>query len=554
VDATANLNLTPRAEAPHSAAMRFVAAGLLGLVVPGAGHVLLGRRRAALLFAIPFLALVAAALGLYLSVGGIGVLEFLVTPGVLPALALVNLALAGWRLAAAFDATRGTARPATTLGIVGTGALVLVLAPHAWAGITISATNDFLDSVFAPDQTPAPGATAEPEPTDEMPPLGFGDEDFPVHDPFAWIQDKPEPTPAPTKAPQGPFTAGTGTLPGLGAAVPWDRPGAIPWGNDGRFDLLLLGSDAGPDRWSRRMDTMLLVEVDVATGKVAMVGLPRNLYNAPFPPGSPAYNAVKCGCFQDLLNAMYVEATVRHPSRWPGTGAVKGIGAVRSMVMTLTGRPVDAVLVADLWGVIKVVDAMGGIDIDIPYGVSDQNYPDPIYGHIAMSLKAGRQHLDGRHALFYARSRHQDSDYGRMQRQQILLEAIRDDIGPSTILHAPSLLSAAKGFAWTDLPRSSLPNLVDLFSRAASASVKNLRIVPPTYPSWLTPAEVTKIQKDVAKLLGVPAPTPSPSPSPSPGATPLPTPSPSPAGTDAPIPSPSPPPATESPPPPSASP
>ena len=71
--------------------------------------------------------------------------------------------------------------------------------------------------------------------------------------------------------------SGVGTLPSLGAAVPWTRAGATPWGSDGRFDLLLLGSDAGIDRWSRRMDVMLLVEIDVATGKVAMIGLPRNL-------------------------------------------------------------------------------------------------------------------------------------------------------------------------------------------------------------------------------------------------------------------------------------
>ncbi|HET9680822.1 MAG TPA: LCP family protein, partial [Candidatus Limnocylindrales bacterium] len=363
-----------------------------------------------------------------------------------------------------------------------------------------------------------PGASPIEAPTDPPIPIDFGRGEPVGHDPFAFGPNE-TPAPTPTPAPQEPMTAGTGTLPGLGVAVPWSRPGAIPWGNDGRFDLLLLGSDAGPDRWSRRMDVMLLVEVDVATGKVAMIGLPRNLYAAPFPPGSPAANAVACGCFNDLLNAMYVEATVRHPGRWPGSGAVKGIGAVRAMVSTLTGRPIDAVLVADLWGVLKVVDAMGGVDINLPYAVTDNDYPDPVYGHIRMSLPAGQQHLDGRHALFYARSRHQDSDYGRMQRQQILLLAIRNQIGPATILDAPSLAAAAKGFVWTDLPRESLPNLVNLFGKAASASVKQLRIVPPTYPAILSKAEVTKIRKDIAKLLGVPPP-PTPTPIPSTTTTP----------------------------------
>jgi LCP family protein required for cell wall assembly len=197
---------------------------------------------------------------------------------------------------------------------------------------------------------------------------------------------------------------------------------------------------------------------------------------------------------------------------------VAGIGAVRAVVSELTGRPIDAVLVADLWGVIKVIDAMGGVDINVPDSVYDARYPDPKLGRIEIFIPAGKQHLNGRMALAYARSRHQDSDYSRMARQQTLLLAIRDDIGPDTILNAPALFKAAKGFAWTDLPRSSLPNLVNLFGKAASASVKNLRLVPPKYPSWLTPSIINKIRKNVAALLGLPPPTPSPSP----GTTPAP--------------------------------
>lgn len=273
------------------------------------------------------------------------------------------------------------------------------------------------------------------------------------------------------------------------------------------------------------MDVMLLVEIDVATGKVAMIGLPRNLINAPLPPGV-AHDAVACGCLGGLLNSLYVEATVVHPSRWPGTGAVKGIGAVRSVVSQLTGRPVDAVLVADLWGMIKVVDAMGGIDIDVPAAIHDDHYPDPVWGPMVLDIAAGQQHMDGRMALAYARSRHQDSDYGRMQRQQTLLLAIRGQIGPGTILNAPALFAAAKGFTWTDLPRDSLPNLVTLFGQARAASVKQLRIVPPGYPEVLSQAEITKIQADVAKLLGtVPPPTPIPSPTDVPSAQPTPQPS-----------------------------
>jgi len=515
--------------------MRSALAGLLGLLVPGAGHALLGRRRAAAIFLAPLVVMLAIGLGLFIQGGPTGILAFVVTPGVLPALAVVNVALACWRIAAAADAARDTDRPLATAGLLGAAVLVLVVVPHLWAGSTIAATSDFLDSMFAS----GPAVTDDPNASQDdstPPPEPWGDG---VQGPSIDERDAgwspPAPTPAPTDVPHGPMTAGTGTLPALGAAVPWTRPGASPWGSDGRFDLLLLGSDAGPNRWSRRMDVMLLVEVDVASGKVAMIGLPRNIINAPFPPGA-ARDAVACGCLQGLLNSLYVDATVYHPDRWPGTGAVKGIGAVRSVVSQLTGRPIDAVLVADLWGMIKVVDAMGGVDINIPAPVTDDTYPDPVWGHIHMELPAGQQHLNGREALFYARSRHQDSDYGRMQRQQTLLLAIRAQIGPATILNAPDLFNAAKGFAWTDLPRDSLPNLVELFGKAESASVKHLRVVPPTYPEWLTPAEITKIQHDIATLLGVapPPPTPSPSPGPSPSpsdSAPPPTPSPEPSPT-----------------------
>ena len=163
---------------------------------------------------------------------------------------------------------------------------------------------------------------------------------------------------------------------------------------------------------------------------------------------------------------------------------MKGIGAVRSMVMELTGRPVDGVLVADLWGVIKVIDAMGGLDINIPAKVHDYRYPDPVYGNIVLDIPAGQQHLDGRLALAYARSRHQDSDYSRMGRQQTFLLAVRSQIGPATIFNAPALFDAAKGFTWTDLPREALPALGDLFDRAArhrsSSCGSCRRPTPPT--------------------------------------------------------------------------
>lgn len=508
--------------------MRPFLAGLLGLIVPGAGHAIVGRRLLALLFLVPVLALAAAWVILYLLSGRTSLLGFLLTPGVLPALAILNVVLAAWRIGSGLDAARRAQPSRLAYGGIGVAVVVLVLVPHFVLGRIIGPTSDFLDSMF-----PSAVAPSQQEATSSEVPSSSDDglivSDGYVEDDWDMWRRLPTPAPAVAAGPRGPMGSGTGSLPPLGAGVPWTRAGAIPWGDDGRFDLLLLGSDAGIGRWSRRMDVMLLVEIDVASGRVAMIGLPRNLINAPYPPG-PARNAVTCGCLTGLLNEMYVEATFRHPDRWPGTGAVKGIGAVRSVVSELTGRPIDGVLVADLWGMIKVVDAMGGLDITVPAAVHDSRYPDPVWGNIVLDIPAGQQHLDGRMALAYARTRHQDSDYSRMGRQQTTLLAVRAQIGPALILNATGLFDAAKGFTWTDLPREALPALGDLFSKAAGASVTQLRIVPPRYTTYLSPTQVTRIRADIAALLGLPAPpTPTPSPSPTPAASPTPSPSPTPS-------------------------
>jgi LCP family protein required for cell wall assembly len=483
--------------------VRFVVAGLVGLLLPGAGHLLVARRRLALLFLLPVLALAAGVAVVYAGGGITAVLKVAVTPGVLPALAILNIALAAWRILAGVDAARRTTRSGLAGGALAVIIFALVIVPHFVLGQVIASTSDFLDSAFAPGPAVVADTSAGPAETDHASPAPT-ETGLKAAGPTDDANDVPRgslhgaDSPAPT-----PFRPYVGTLPALDAAVPWERPGATPWGDDGRFDLLLLGSDAGGGRFSRRMDVMLLVEIDVSSGSVAMIGLPRNLVNAPFPPGA-ARDAVACGCFRDLLNALYVDATSHHPDQWPGMGVVKGIGAVRSVVSELTGRPIDAVLVADLVGVIKVVDAMGGVEINIPASVTDDHYPDPFLGSIELFIPAGKQHLDGRLALAYARSRHQDSDYGRMARQQTLLLAIRSQIGPGTILQAPALFAAAKRMTWTDLPRDSLPALIDLFDRASHGSVKQLRVVPPRYPSWLTPAEITQIHDDIAAILGVP--------------------------------------------------
>ena len=512
------------------ARLRPVLVTVASIILPGLGHLAIGKRRIGLAFLVPSVIVLVLALAWVASQGLYGVAAALVTPGVLMILFAVNILVAGWQASAAVDAVGRTSPGRVALGASIAVLLVAVVVPHLVVANTIVATEAFLDETFAmADPTPGLDAVESPEPEFTEPPEETPSPSGPA--PSVSLAPTPSPT---TAIPPYPEDRGDGTLPAFGASVPWKRASAEkPWGNDGRFDLLLIGSDAGKSRWSRRNDVMLLVEVDVKSGAIAMVGIPRNIQNAPYPPG-PARDASRCGCQPGLINEMYVEATVRHPGLWPGRGAVKGIGAVRSVVSTLTGRPIDAVLIVDLVGVIRVVDAMGGVDINVPEAVVDNRYPDPGRGIVQLRIKAGKQHFDGHEALAYARSRHMDSDYGRMGRQQTLLLAIRKQLGPAVILNAPGLFAAAKGTAWTDLPREALPALVKLFGKTADAKVKQLRIIPSRYPAWLTAAWVNQIRQDVANLLpgtpdprniSVPRPVATPKPTSKP--TPKPTPKPS---------------------------
>jgi len=476
---------------------------LFTLALPGLGHLVRGDGRGASLFATPVVALMGAALIILLTGGITQILIILVTPGALLALGLLNVLLVAWKIGALAHLLRGAQLPQRDRFVVVVATLLLVVAPHLTVARSLAAFETLLNETFA-DASPSPWASSDPTNT-------------------AIGTASPEPSLGVSPDVSATHGSGTGTLPSLTVTTPWTRPGAIPWGDDGKFDLLLLGSDAGTDRWSRRMDVMLLVEVDVATGRVAMFGFPRNMVGVPLPFGA-ARNASPCGCFQKLLNEVYTDATFYYPQLWPGDGNVSGIAAVRATISELAQRPIDAVLVADLWGVIKVVDAMGGIDMNVTEPIYDKNYPDPVLGSIQLRIDAGQQHFNGRLALAYARSRHQDSDYGRMRRQQALLLAIRDQLGAASILNAPALAAAAKGFVWTDLPRNSLPNLVDLFSRAATAQVRLYRFAPSAYPAYLNAATIAKIRGVIANAFPA-VPSASPSPSESPSISPGPSPS-----------------------------
>ena len=217
---------------------------LLTLLLPGLGHWRRGDRRHAALFATLPIALLAGTLFTVLAGGAVQILIILVTPGALLLLGALNALLAGWRLAALAHLVRGLRLPRQDRVLALIATILLVVAPHLVVGRSLIAFDELLNETFA-DVSPTP--TVDPSATT----------------PNSTSSLQVSPSAAATRG------SGTGTLPSLTVTTPWTRPGTFPWGDDGKFDLLLLGSDAGTDRWSRRMDVMLLVEVEIPVEPVA---------------------------------------------------------------------------------------------------------------------------------------------------------------------------------------------------------------------------------------------------------------------------------------------
>ena len=458
-------------------------AAILSFLVPGLGQLFAGRPRRGLLLLAPLAALVVGAL--VLAAAGRGaILGLLVRPEVLLGAIVLDVLLFAWRAAAIVDAWRSAAGgrvPRDALSTIVVAALVLVTgATHLVIGTVAYESYDTLTSVVSGDE-------------------GFGTlpDDSPV--PTAVPTQTPEPAPGSTAAPTP-------------VPTPSPTPVADPLA-DGRVDILLVGGDAGPGRYSLRTDTLVLLSIDVASGRAALFGIPRNMVNVPLPRESRS--AFRCGCFPQLINALYVYAS-GHPGSFPGKDDTRGLRAVQLAIGELTGLRLDGMVVVKLQGFVKLIDAIGGLDIVVPESVYDSHYPlENGRGSIVLSIKAGRHHFDGRTALAYARSRHQDSDYGRMERQQITLAALGRELTSKSLLDKlPELLDIAKNNLWTNLKLADLPALVELSQRVDLARMKRYMFVPPRYPEYVGKADVRRIQAVVAGAFKQKEPTPTPRPTP----------------------------------------
>ena len=296
-----------------------------------------------------------------------------------------------------------------------------------------------------------------------------------------------------------------------------------PFAGRDRVTILLLASDAGPDRTGVRTDSIVAASIDTRTGDVVLLSLPRNLQQVPMPAG-PLRERWPDG-FPDLLNSVY-EMVTESPGLLAGARD-RGAEAVKRVVSYVLGIPVDYYAMVDLAGFDKFVNALGGVTVTVTERL-------PIGGLTANGtrvrpsgyIEPGTQRLNGEKALWYARSRRDSTDYDRMLRQRCLIGALVRQAEPMNVLrHFQELASATKKLAQTDIPRSVLPDLITLGDRMhSSGSIRSIAFVPPVIstgnPDYTRIRALTKaaLAKPAAPKPSATA-SPSPSPSSSPSAT-----------------------------------
>jgi LCP family protein required for cell wall assembly len=171
------------------------------------------------------------------------------------------------------------------------------------------------------------------------------------------------------------------------------------WTGTDRLNVLLLGIDSrGDSSTTQNTDTMIVLSLDPVNKTAAMLSIPRDVY------------VDRPGVLVDKINAAY---------------AVGGPDLSRRVVEDLLGIRLNAYALVDFDAFMKIVDAVGGVVIDVKRPVRDESYPTPDYGIERLDITAGPQLMDGATALRFARSRHDTNDYSRAQRQQLVLSALR---------------------------------------------------------------------------------------------------------------------------------
>lgn len=171
------------------------------------------------------------------------------------------------------------------------------------------------------------------------------------------------------------------------------------------LDLVILGVDArAGEGYLTRTDSVMVMGVSPANLNVSLLSIPRDIFI-----NTPGYGLQRI----NTINVLGEQDQA-------GSG---GMLVQQALASSFPMQP-DRYMRVNFDGFKELIDALGGITIDVPRRIVDYEYPTDDFGTTTMIFEEGRQVMDGERALAYARTRHADDDYRRAERQQQVLFAI----------------------------------------------------------------------------------------------------------------------------------
>ncbi len=203
--------------------------------------------------------------------------------------------------------------------------------------------------------------------------------------------------------------------------------------------ILVMGLDARAGEGAlARTDSVLLVGLQPGRLRVSILSIPRDLFIDVPNYGLQRINAV------NVLGEMETLGS--------------GPALLASAVENSFGIGIDRYVRMNFQGFVELIDAVGGVTIEVDRTIVDDAYPTADGGTISIRFDPGTQHMDGERALMYARTRHADDDYRRAERQQQVISAL--SLKLLNPVYYPAVITVVSRSVETDL------TLVDMLSQA----------------------------------------------------------------------------------------
>ncbi len=235
-----------------------------------------------------------------------------------------------------------------------------------------------------------------------------------------------------------------------------------------KLNLLILGYQSD----EMTTDTLIAAHLDVDRRTATLVSIPRDTWTS----------VPKAGFTK--INAAY---------------AYGGAHATARVVSKLLGGvPIDAIVALQPEGASAIVNAMGGLDVNVNENMDydDQN------GNLHIHLRQGKQHLNGDQVAGYVRFRHDAaSDFGRVKRQQQVLKVMIDQLSrPKDWAKLPAILKLARKSINTTLSDRQLLSLLTIYRNVPDENVRSFTL--PAKPGWVGDASVVFADPRWTKLIG----------------------------------------------------